>query len=127
MIVVIAEDSSSMRTAIAGVVRGLGLDVLETPNGAEALQRLEESKNEVALVILDWNMPVMDGFEALSQIRGNSAYDDIPVLMATSAGMAQDAKKALDAGANSYLVKPFKKEDLRSLISLMIPSATAQA
>lgn len=117
MKILIAEDSALIRRGIAKIVTDQGFKPVEAENGAEALAKLRKSDREVALVILDWNMPVMDGYEVLCKIRSQSDYAHIPVLMATSDGAEEDVIKAIKAGANAYLVKPFKPEDMARQIN----------
>lgn len=120
MKILIAEDSALIRRGIAKIVIELGFKPIEAENGAEALAKLRKSDHEVALVILDWNMPVMDGYDVLCKIRSHSDYAHIPVLMATSDGAEEDVIKAIKAGANAYLVKPFKPEDMAKQITELI-------
>lgn len=116
MSVLIVEDSSIMRKQIAKVAQAAGHDVIEAENGAEALGVLRKRGDDVSLVIMDWNMPVMDGYQTLSRIRATKDYQHIPVLMATADGVKEDVMKAIKAGANGYLVKPFTPENLEAKI-----------
>jgi two-component system chemotaxis response regulator CheY len=120
MSVLIVEDSSIMRKQIAKVVQAAGLEVIETANGAEALGVLRKCGEDIRLVIMDWNMPVMDGFRTLSMIRARKDYEHIPVLMATADGVEEDVIKAIKAGANGYLVKPFTPESLTAKIEELL-------
>jgi len=106
------DDSLIMRKIIAGAIEVLGYDILEAKNGCEALAQLKTHKDDIALILLDWNMPVMDGYEALVQIRSDTQYKNIPVLMVTTESEKKNVIKAIQAGANNYLAKPFEKEDL---------------
>ena len=65
-------------------------------------------------------MPIMDGIDALEKIREDEQYDDVPVLMATSEGIKEDIDRATKAGANGYMVKPFKMQELANKISELI-------
>jgi two-component system, chemotaxis family, chemotaxis protein CheY len=107
-----ADDSLIMRRVIAGAAGMLGYDLLEAKNGSEALALLKKNKDDIALILLDWNMPVMDGYEALRIIRGDTAYQGIPILMVTTESEKKSVVKAIQAGANNYLAKPFEKEEL---------------
>lgn len=117
MKILIAEDSALIRRGIAKIVTDQGFKPIEAENGAEALAKLRKNDREVVMVILDWNMPVMDGYEVLRKIRSQSDWAHIPILMATSDGAEEDVIKAIKAGANSYLVKPFKPEDMARQIN----------
>ena len=116
MKVLIVEDSAILRKAIVKIVNGLGFMSVEAENGVDGLAKLRKNDHDLSLIILDWNMPVMDGYEFLTKIRSDENYDNIPVLMATADGVEEDVKKAIKAGANSYLVKPFSADDLSKRI-----------
>lgn len=120
MKILVVEDSNLMRKAIAKVVTSIGFQPVEASNGVEALEQLKENKAEIGLVIMDWNMPVMDGYEALVQIRSDEEFDEVPVLMATSEGINDDILKATKAGADGYMVKPFKMSELALKINEMV-------
>ncbi len=107
-----ADDSLIMRRIVAGAAETIGFETLEAKNGAEALAQLSTHKDDIALILLDWNMPVMDGYEALCKIRADAQYKDIPILMVTTESEKKSIVKAIQAGANNYLAKPFEKEDL---------------
>lgn len=120
MKILIAEDSALMRRVIVKVVTEKNHEPLESSNGAEVLAKLRKNESDVGLIILDWNMPLMSGYEALGKIRSQQKYDKIPVLMATADGVAEDVIKAIKAGANGYLVKPYTSESLSAKIDEML-------
>lgn len=122
MKILIAEDSGLIRRGIAKIITDQGFKPIEAENGAEALAKLRKNDRDVAMVILDWNMPVMDGFEVLCKIRAQSDWAHIPILMATADGAEEDVIKAIKAGANSYLVKPFKPEEMAKQINELTKS-----
>ena len=126
MKILIAEDSALIRRGIVKIIHSQGFKAIEAENGAEALAKLRKNERDVALVILDWHMPVMDGFKALCKMRAQSNYSHIPVLMETAAGAESDVLKAIKAGANSYLVKPFKPEDMIKQINELVNSKAVQ-
>ena len=112
MKVLSADDSLIMRKIIAGAAAMLGYEILEAKNGSEAIAQLKAYKDDISLILLDWNMPVMDGYEALVHIRNDEEYKDIPILMVTTESEKKSVIKAIQAGANNYLAKPFEKEEL---------------
>lgn len=120
MKILIAEDSALMRRAITSVISKLGHETIEAENGADALAKLRKNSQKVGMVILDWNMPVMDGYQALLKIKADDDFAHLPVLMATSDGAEDDVIKAIQAGATSYLIKPFKPEDLAERIEKIL-------
>ena len=107
--VLIAEDSGVMRKIILRTLNGLGFnDVVEAADGAIAWDAFQSDHFD--LVLSDWNMPNMSGIELLRAIRESGA--DVPVLMITTESEQSRVVDAIQAGANSYLVKPFDPETL---------------
>lgn len=123
MKVLAVDDASIMRRIIGRCVQELGGELLEAENGKQALEVLEANPGQVNLIFLDWNMPVMTGFEALVEIKKNPATKNIPTVMATTEAGKADILKAISAGASAYIVKPFQKETLVAKIKeiLKIP------
>ena len=116
MRVLLVDDSNTMRRIQKTQLNGLGInDVVEAGNGEEALKTLADNM-PVDLVLLDWNMPVMDGITALTNIRANGAYAGVKVIMCTSESEKTKVVEALKAGANNYIVKPFTPEALKEKI-----------
>ena len=111
------DDSVTMRKIIGRVVSMLGYDFLEASNGAEALALLEKEHAEVALVIMDINMPEMDGIQALEAIKANPDLKDLPVMMVTTDSDRNRIIQAVRSGAVNYVTKPFSHDDLASKIA----------
>lgn len=105
------DDSRTIRRIIGRVVEGMGYEFLEAGDGREALQVLEANP-ETGLILLDWNMPVLDGYETLKAIRRDPQTKGIPVMMVTTESEKLRMVAALKAGATHYLVKPFSGDDL---------------
>lgn len=109
MRVLVVDDSSTMRAILRLTLRNAGFEVVEASNGAEALERLAQSgATNVALV--DWNMPVMNGYEFLCAVRENPAYDGMLVVMVTTETELDHIQNALEKGANEYIMKPFTRD-----------------
>ncbi|MGM0444489.1 MAG: response regulator [Fibrobacterota bacterium] len=118
MKVLLVDDSSTMRRIQANQLKQLGVtDVVQAENGKDALQKLQENM-PLDVVLLDWNMPVMDGYECLKAIRGNKSYAGLKVFMCTSESEKSNVLEALKAGANNYIVKPFTPDVLKEKIGL---------
>ena len=117
MRVLIAEDDLTSRIALAGVLRKNGYEVVETVNCSEAWKALQQP-DAPRLVILDWEMPEIDGLEVLRRIR--SLHPDQPfyIILLTSKEDKADVIIGLDAGANDYLVKPFNAGELRARVEV---------
>jgi two-component system chemotaxis response regulator CheY len=103
------DDSGVMRRIIGRTVDVLGYGFLEASNGLEGLEVLAKHHQEIALIILDVNMPEMDGFEFLERIKANPDYQPIPVMMLTTESERGKIIQAIKAGAVNYICKP---EDL---------------
>ena len=112
MIILSVDDSTVIRKVIHNAVCVLGHDFLEAENGQVALQQLEKHHAEIKLILLDWNMPVMDGLATLKAIKTHPVYASIPVMMVTTEAEKGNIALAIQAGASNYLMKPFAHEDL---------------
>jgi two-component system chemotaxis response regulator CheY len=111
--VLLVDDSVLSRKVQLKVLQELSLnDVVEAKNGVEALRRLEELKFEVDIVLTDWNMPAMDGVTFVRELRKLPRGRRVPVIVVSSEGEEDKIATAFEAGANSYVTKPFKKEVL---------------
>lgn len=114
----VVDDSRSMRAIIGKQLRELGFTVQEAGSGQEALASLH-ADSSVDLVLLDWNMPEMDGCEVLSLIRSEPRYKTVRVMMVTTESEMSQVAVALEAGANEYLMKPFDRESLVEKLVLL--------
>ena len=112
MQVIIADDSMVVRTIVERVVNSLGYRSLKAANGREGIEILEKMGEEVALILLDWNMPILDGFKTLVKIKEDRRFASIPVIMLTSESEDQKVQKAFEAGVAGYVNKPFTNEEL---------------
>ncbi len=108
--ILVVDDSRSIRTILARILRKRGARVLDAANGEEAIALLEQ--HPVDLVVTDFVMPKMDGIELCRTIRGPLDRPELPVIILTAAGEYSVVIEALKAGANDYLVKPFSREEM---------------
>jgi two-component system chemotaxis response regulator CheY len=106
------DDSAMMLRIIGGAIETLGYVPVSAGNGKEALNALARHRDEIALVMLDWNMPVMDGLSTLEAIKSDARNADIPVMMVTTECERQRVVEAIKAGARHYVTKPFAQQDL---------------
>ncbi len=104
----IVDDEPGVRALLNDTLRIAGFETLEASDGMSALTALR--KNKPNLIIIDINMPLMDGFELVERLR--SAKDMVPVLMLTARGEKADIARGLKLGADDYVVKPFGLEEL---------------
>jgi len=108
----VVDDSQVVRSVARRILRGLDIAVSEAENGQVALERCSVSLPDV--ILLDWNMPVMNGMTFLQQLRGRyGASQPIVVFCTTETGLGS-VKQALEAGANEYIMKPFDESIIRS-------------
>lgn len=114
----VIDDSRVARMVIRNVLTEIGIDVVEAANGREGLDRLQASP-EVDLVLVDWNMPVMDGIEFVSAVRSQKAFDAVKIVMVTTETECEQVARAMQAGANEYVMKPFTKDVLVAKLSML--------
>jgi two-component system chemotaxis response regulator CheY len=107
-----------MRLVIGRIMTDLGFEIADAANGREALDRLTAGPApNVALV--DWNMPEMNGFELVCALRANDRYRATRIVMVTTEVEMGQVVRALEAGADEYVMKPFTKDVLREKLELL--------
>ncbi|ADL00496.1 Chemotaxis protein CheY [Brevundimonas subvibrioides] len=111
----IVDDSRIIRKVARRIVEGLGFEVDEAADGVEALSYCAGLMPDV--ILLDWNMPVMDGLTFLRRLRAQTGGDHPKVLFCTIETAPERISEALSAGANDYIMKPFDGEILHSKLS----------
>jgi len=111
------DDSSVIRKMVIAAADVLDIETLEAQDGVEALARLAAYHESIDLVLLDWNMPEMNGYDVLVEMKSNDNYKNIPVMMVTTEGQQSSIVAAIRAGADNYLVKPFTVEELQIKIA----------
>lgn len=110
------DDSKTVRRKIKDLAEVIGMEVLEAEHGQEGLEVLENVKGDVDLILLDVEMPVMDGHEFLRTVKQDSRYQAIPVIMLTSVSKKEKVIEAVRIGAKQYITKPFSGEDVLAKI-----------
>jgi two-component system chemotaxis response regulator CheY len=111
----IVDDSSAIRRAVALLFRDLHFDVAEAENGQFAVEHCRKSVPDV--VMLDWNMPVMDGPTCLKTLRAMDMPKRPTVVMCTTESQMSKIQEALIAGADEYIMKPFNRDVLLDKLS----------
>lgn len=106
------DDSSTTRKMMSKPVEALGYEFLEAPDGESGLEMLAKNINDVCLVLLDWNMPRMNGLEFLEHVSSKVQYKSIPIIMVTTEAEKANVVKALKFGIKNYILKPFTSEEL---------------
>ena len=114
----IIDDSRSMRMIIGRIIREIGFEITEAGDGQQALTRLEEGCKP-DLILVDWNMPEMNGYEFVQAVRANPLYDASRIVMVTTESELGQISKALDAGANEYVMKPFTADVIRDKLAIL--------
>jgi two-component system chemotaxis response regulator CheY len=104
---------------LAKTLRELGFEVREAANGREGMEVLEAEKNAITLVLVDWNMPEVNGMELLKQLRQKPELASVVVMMVTTETELSQMAAALEAGANEYVMKPFTKDILVEKLELV--------
>jgi two-component system chemotaxis response regulator CheY len=108
----VVDDSRVVRAVARRILEELKLDVTEAENGQVALQRCEDQMPDA--VLLDWNMPVMDGIDFLKRLR-SGGYEKQPIVVfCSTARELEQIQTAIEAGADEYIMKPFDQEIVQS-------------
>lgn len=114
----VIDDSRAIRLILGNILRDLGFEVVDARNGLEALDKMKVlEKFDFAMV--DWNMPEMNGYEFVCAVREKDEYKDVLLMMVTTETEMSQVVKALEAGANEYVMKPFTKEMITEKLTLM--------
>ncbi len=116
MKLIVADDSRMVRGIVARVIDAMGYEAIQAANGREALMALETDGKDVKLVLLDWNMPILNGLDVIKKMRSDDRFKKIPVLMVSTESEEERIKEALTAGAQGYVTKPFTPDQLEEAI-----------
>lgn len=113
------DDSPTMRRIILNTLKRAGFpDVIEASDGKDAMAKMKVE--DINFVITDWNMPEMDGLTFVTTLRSMAEFKDLPILMVTTRSVKEDIVEAMKAGVNSYIVKPFTPDTLKSKIDQIL-------
>jgi two-component system chemotaxis response regulator CheY len=117
----IVDDSRVMRSILKKFLSKEGFDtLLEAGDGEEALKQLRaDGTGAVDLALVDWNMPVMNGLDFVTAVRADKAFDAVRLMMVTTESEMGQVVKALEVGANEYVMKPFTSEVLRGKLDIL--------
>ncbi|WP_287812869.1 response regulator [Pseudomonas sp.] len=117
--ILLVEDNPVNQLVAKGMLSKLGCEVTVAAHGGEALAALED--REYDLVLMDCNMPVMDGYEASRRIRQSGRWPQMPIVALTANAMPEERERCRAAGMSDYLAKPFRREELITLIDHWVP------
>jgi two-component system chemotaxis response regulator CheY len=112
----VVDDSKAIRMILSRSLSEMGYDVCSAADGAEALSLMREG---ISLILVDWNMPRMNGLDFVKQLRADPRYSPVTVMMVTTETEVEQMVKALEAGANEYVMKPFTKEIIEDKLRLL--------
>jgi two-component system chemotaxis response regulator CheY len=116
--VLLIDDSRAIRVILGRMLGQLGFEVDEAANGREGLERLEAGLTP-ELVLVDWNMPEMNGLEFVTAVRRPPYSSSARVMMVTTETEVPQMVRALEAGADEYLMKPFTRESIAEKLQLL--------
>ena len=114
----IVDDSKAMRSILRRILNNTGFETSEAGNGREALERLNEL-DHVDIALVDWNMPEMNGYEFVKAVRADPGYRDLWLMMVTTESETSRVVKAMAAGANEYVMKPFTDDVIVDKLRLL--------
>lgn len=113
-LVLVVDDENVTRRVVTYALKAIQIDVISAENGAQAIALAQEQNPQLA--IIDINLPDMDGFEVMRQLKQTPQLADIPMIIFTARNHPQDEATAMSAGAAGFLYKPFSTQELRALV-----------
>lgn len=114
----IVDDSGATRFILSKMMSELGYDVVQAKDGQDAFDKLGDNK-DCTIALVDWNMPVMNGYDLVCKVRAENEYNGIKIMMVTTETEMTQVVKAIEAGANEYIMKPFTKEMILDKMKLL--------
>jgi two-component system cell cycle response regulator DivK len=108
--ILVVEDQADNRQILRDLLGNAGFDLMEAENGEDALAAVAKQRPD--LILMDIQLPTMDGYEATRRIRANPEMKDVPIIAVTSYALTGDDAKALAAGCNAYVTKPYSPRAL---------------
>jgi CheY-like chemotaxis protein/CHASE3 domain sensor protein len=117
--ILLVDDDVRNVFALSKILNERGMEIIKAVNGVKALEMLEKHA-DIDLVLMDIMMPVMDGYEAMTQIRAQRKWKKLPIIALTAKAMKDDKQKCINAGANDYITKPIDAERLFSLMRVWL-------
>lgn len=112
------DDSASVRQMVGFTLKEAGYEVIEATDGIDALSKL--IGKQISMILTDLNMPKMDGIEMIRQVRSNSNYKYIPIVLLTTESQTNKKQEGKMAGATGWIVKPFKPEQLLAVVRKLL-------
>jgi two-component system cell cycle response regulator len=122
--ILLVDDDRTLRAVLNMQLEQLGYSVIEATNGQEAFDTLQEHKTDIDVILLDREMPVMDGMQFIAKIKANAELSRIPVIMVTGSGQPAQISQGIEAGVFYYLVKPIHYNVLSTIVSTAMRDAS---
>jgi two-component system chemotaxis response regulator CheY len=119
--ILVVDDSPTIRSSVEFTVKNLGYPIMQAENGADALEKVSQIKgkgDDLALCIVDVNMPVMDGISFLKEFKKDDKYT--PILILTTESEEDKIQEGKEAGASGWMIKPFKPDNLSEVVNKLI-------
>lgn len=110
--ILFVDDAKLMKKIVKQALEKGNIEIIDASDGKEALEVLSKEFREISLILTDWNMPVMNGYDLLKAVKANNDLKHIPVIMITTESEKDHINKAISAGADNYLIKPFNNDEL---------------
>lgn len=126
MRVLVADDSITMRRILTHMLSEMGITDVLTADGGDVVMELLGQHDDVDLVLMDWNMPCINGIDCLRQIRANPPTANLSVVMVSSEALRERIVEAIQAGATGYLIKPFEQERFAEVVGKIIAGGGAR-
>ncbi len=121
--VLVVDDSALIHQMYKMVLMRYQCVIINALNGQDGLDKLEKNP-DANLILLDINMPTMNGLEFIKKLKGLGKYDHIPIVIVSTEGKEEDTMRGLALGAKGYVKKPFQPSDLHTLIAKLYPAST---
>ncbi len=120
--ILVVEDQEDNRRILRDLLTNSGFEVVEAVTGTDGVSMVET--HQPHLILMDIQLPGIDGYEATRRIKSNPDFQNIPIIVVTSYALSGDDKKAFEAGCDAYVTKPFSPRDLLAKIREFLPQAT---
>ena len=120
--VIVIDDSALIHQMYKMVLMRYKCEIIAAQNGQEGLEKLAKNP-DADLILLDINMPLMNGLEFIKKVRELGKYDNVPIVIVSTEGKEEDTMRGLALGAKGYVKKPFQPSDMHTLIEKLYPTA----
>jgi len=119
--VLVVDDSALIHQMYKMVLMRYRCEIVQALNGQDGLDKLEKNPN-VDMMLVDINMPLMNGLEFIQKVKALGKFDSIPIIIVSTEGKEEDTMRGLALGAKGYVKKPFQPSDLHALIEKLYPA-----